>query len=61
MAIGVGVNVEAAVGKEERTVFAKLRLVRAHNEERGNKLGSRSGLDDLERRSERVCGGVAGA
>ena len=59
--IGVGIDVEAAVGKEERTVFAKLRFVRAHNEERGNKLGSRSGLDDLERRSERVGGGVAGA
>ena len=55
------VDVEAAVGEDQRAVGAKLRGVGAHHEEGRDQLGARGGLEDLQRRAQSVGGGVAGA
>ena len=54
-------DVEAAVSEEQRAFVAVLGLVRAHDEEGRDKLGARSGLQDLECRTKGVGRGVAGA
>ena len=55
------VDVEAAVGEDQRAVGAKLRGVGAHHKEGRDQLGARGGLEDLQRGAQGVGGGVAGA
>ncbi len=59
--VGGRVDVEAAVGEDQRTVGAELRGVGAHHEEGRDQLGTRGGLKDLQRGAQGVGGGVAGA
>ena len=59
--VGGRVDVEAAVGEDQRAVGTELRGVGAHHEEGRDQLGARGGLEDLKRRAQGVGGGVAGA
>ncbi len=59
--VGSGVDIQAAVGKQERALCAVLGGLGAHDKEGRNKLSARCGLKDLKSRTQGVCGGVAGA